>query len=321
MCNSIDTVAGSAPTVPAHDVVIVGSGVAGYTAALYAARAQLDTVVIEGTAPGGALMTTAVVENYPGAPEGTTGPNLVTQMRLQARRFGARLQGYHADALTLDRQLKAVSSGTKVWRSRAVILAMGSAPRRLAVPGGEALWNRGIRATAKDSGHRLRGQQVVVVGGGDAAMEEALFLAGIGSQVTVVHHRNKFRASSFTTARARAHDRVAMSTDTAVVAVLGDRRVDGVRVQHRISGSEWEIPASEVVVAIGDAPRSELLAGLVDLDPHGYVRTRCGFTQTSIDGVFAAGDLIDRRYRQAVTAAASGCAAALDAERWLARLG
>jgi thioredoxin reductase (NADPH) len=308
-----------APTDRLHDVVIVGSGAAGYTAALYTARAQLDTVLIEGTSSGGALMSTTVVDNYPGVPEGTTGPDLIHQMRSQAARFGARMSGDDADTVALDEDVKIVAAGEKTWHARAVILAMGSAPRRLTIAGGAELWGRGVRATAKGAELGLRGQEVAVIGGGGAAMEEALFLAGIAGKVTIVHHRNDFRASAITTSRVRAHDKITVLTDTEATAVLGGRHVAGLRVQHVVTGRERELPVSAVVVAIGHAPRSELVTGLVDLDPSGYVLTRDDTTHTSLAGVFAAGDLVDRRYRQAVTAAASGCAAALDAERWLAQ--
>lgn len=313
----------SAPAVPApariHDVVIVGSGPAGYTAGIYAARAQLDTVLIEGTSRGGALMTTTVVENYPGFREGTSGPLLVQDMCAQAKRFGAQLRPDDVDDFRLDGGVKTVAAAGKIWRSRAVILAMGSAPRALGIPGEKRLWGRGVSTTAKDAGLMLRGKDVAVVGGGDAAMEEALFLTGIAHSITIIHHRDTFRASPLTTARVRAHDKVTVQTNTSVLAVQGRRWVTGLRLRQHVDGAERDLPVSAVIVAIGHGPRSELLGGIVDLDPHGYVLTREGTSRTSVDGVFAAGDLVDRRYRQAITAAASGCASSLDAERWLAK--
>lgn len=313
----------SAPAVPApariHDVVIVGSGPAGYTAGIYAARAQLDTVLIEGTSRGGALMTTTVVENYPGFREGTSGPLLVQDMCAQAKRFGAQLRPDDVDDFRLDGDVKTVAAAGRVWRSRAVILAMGSAPRALGIPGEKRLWGRGVSTTAKDAGLMLRGKDVAVVGGGDAAMEEALFLTGIAHSITIIHHRDTFRASPLTTARVRAHDKVTVLTNTSVLAVQGRRWVTGLRLRQHVDGAERDLPVSAVIVAIGHGPRSELLVGIVDLDPHGYVLTREGTSRTSVDGVFAAGDLVDRRYRQAITAAASGCASSLDAERWLAK--
>ncbi|ORA75261.1 thioredoxin reductase [Mycolicibacter kumamotonensis] len=303
-----------------YDVVIVGSGAAGYTAAIYTARARLDTVLIEGTSRGGALMATSVVENYPGVPDPTTGPLLMEQMRVQAQRLGAHLQSQQVDAFTLDGDVKTVAAGQKIWHARTVILAMGSAPRGLGdVPGGQALRGRGITATAKSDGLVLRDHDVAVVGGGGAAMEEALFAAGMARNVTLIHRRNEFRSSAITIARIRAHHRITVLTDTEVTAVLGERRVTGLRLRELSTGAERELPVSAVVVAIGHVPRSELLTGRLDVDASGYVLTRDGTTHTSVDGVFAAGDLVDRRYRQAVTAAASGCAAALDAERWLAQ--
>lgn len=312
-----------APAVPEpgriHDVVIVGSGPAGYTAGIYAARAQLDTVLIEGTSRGGALMTTTAVENYPGFREGTSGPLLVQDMCAQAKRFGAQLHPDDVDDFRLDGDVKTVAAAGKVWRSRAVILAMGSAPRALGIPGEKRLRGRGVSTTAKDAGLLLRDKDVAVVGGGDAAMEEALFLTGIARSITIIHHRDTFRASPLTTARVSAHDKVTVLTNTSVLAVHGRRWVTGLRLRQRVDGAERDLPVSAVIVTVGQAPRSELLVGIVDLDPHGYVLTRDGTSRTSLDGVFAAGDLVDRRYRQAITAAASGCVSSLDAERWLAR--
>ncbi len=305
------------PAGHVHDIVIVGSGPAGYSAAIYAARARLDTVVIEGTSRGGSLMTTTVVENYPGFSEGTSGPLLVQDMRAQAERFGARLYPDDVDAFLLDGDVKTVTAAENARHSRAVILAMGSAPRGLGVPGEKRLQGRGISSTAKGEGLSLRDKDVAVVGGGDAAMEEALFLTTIARSITIIHHRDTFRSSAITTARVRAHDKVTMLTNMSVVAVRGEQRVTNLRLRQRITGAERDLPVSAVIVAVGQGPRSELLVGLLDLDPKGYVLTRDPTSHTSVDGVFAAGDLVDRRYRQAITAAASGCAAALDAERWL----
>ncbi|MCV7380052.1 thioredoxin reductase [Mycobacterium alsense] len=304
-----------------HDVVIVGSGPAGYTAAIYAARAQLDTVLIEGTSRGGALMTTTLVDNYPGFAEGTSGPGLVRHLRAQAERFGARLHFGDVDTFRLAGAVKTVGTAANTLHSRAVILAMGSAPRWLGVPGEMRLQGRGIGFTAKGDGLLLRDKDVAVVGGGDAAMEEALFSVGIARSVTIVHHRNTFRSSPITTARVRTHEKISVLTNTEVVAIRGERRVTGLRLRQRITGAECDLPVSAVIVAVGHGPRSELLVGLLDLDARGYVLTPDATSHTSVDGVFAAGDLVDRRYRQAITAAASGCAAALDAERWLAATG
>lgn len=304
-----------------HDIIIVGSGPAGCTAAIYAARAQLDTVLIEGTSRGGSLMTTTVVENYPGFADGTSGPLLVQDMGAQAERFGARRHPDDVDCFRLDGDVKTVTAAVNVWHSRAVILAMGSAARTLGVPGEKRLQGRGVSTTAKGEGFSLRDKDVAVIGGGDAAMEEALFLTEIACSVTIIHHRDTFRSSAITTARVRAHDKITVLTNTSVIAVRGQRRVTGLRLRQHINGVERELPVSAVIVAVGHGPRSELLAGLLDLDPNGYVLTRGGISHTSVDGVFAAGDLVDRRYRQAITAAASGCSAALDAERWLVETG
>ena len=252
-----------------HDVIIVGSSPAGYTAAIYAARAQLDAMLIEGTSRGGALMTTTVVENYPGFSEGTTGPLLVQDMRAQAERFGAHLHIGDVDTFGLDGDVKTVAAAANVWHSHAVILAMGSAPRGLGVPGEKRWQGRGISTTAKGEGSLLRDKDVAVVGGGDAAMEEALFLVGIARSITIIHHRNTFRSSAITTARVRAHDKITVLTNMAVTAVRGKRRVAGLRLRQRITGAERDLPVSAVIVAVGHGPRSELLLGRLDLDPHG----------------------------------------------------
>jgi thioredoxin reductase (NADPH) len=306
----------STPTV--HDVIVIGSGPAGYTAAIYAARAQLTPLVFEGTQYGGALMTTTEVENYPGFRDGITGPELMDEMREQALRFGADLRMEDVEAVTLDGPVKTVTVGDETYRARAVILAMGAAARHLGVPGEDKLLGMGVSTCATCDGFFFRDQDIAVVGGGDSAMEEATFLTRFARSVTVIHRRDGFRASRIMLERAKANDKITFVTNTQVTAVEGDTRVTGVRLLNNVTGEESTLAVTGVFVAIGHDPRSELVRGQVDLDPDGYVLVRDRTTSTSVDGVFASGDLVDRTYRQAVTAAGTGCSASIDAERWLA---
>jgi thioredoxin reductase (NADPH) len=309
----------SASTTTVHDVIVIGSGPAGYTAALYAARAQLTPVVFEGTSFGGALMTTTEVENYPGFREGILGPELMDQMREQALRFGADLRMEDVESVSLDGPVKSVTTAEGETRhARAVILAMGAAARYLHVPGEQELLGRGVSSCATCDGFFFRDQDIAVVGGGDSAMEEATFLTKFARSVTVVHRRDEFRASKIMLDRARANDKINFVTNSIVVAVEGDTTVTGLRLRDTATDTESTLPVTGVFVAIGHDPRSELVRGAVDLDPEGYVRVEGNTTHTSLDGVFAAGDLVDHTYRQAVTAAGTGCSAAIDAERWLA---
>ena len=302
-----------------HDVIVIGSGPAGYTAALYTARAQLAPLVFEGTAFGGALMTTTEVENYPGFRGGITGPELMDEMREQALRFGADLRMEDVESVSLDGPLKTVVTGDgDTHRARAVILAMGAAARYLQVPGEQELLGRGVSSCATCDGFFFKDQDIAVIGGGDSAMEEATFLTRFARSVKLVHRRDEFRASKIMLNRARNNDKIKFVTNHSVIAVEGDQTVTGLRVRDAVSGQEKTLPVTGVFVAIGHEPRSALLRDAVDTDPEGYVLTRGRTTATSLDGVFAAGDLVDRTYRQAVTAAGSGCAAAIDAERWLA---
>jgi len=305
------------PTV--HDVIVVGSGPAGYTAAIYTARAQLKPLVFEGTTFGGALMTTTEVENYPGFRSGITGPELMDEMREQALRFGADLRMEDVEAVSLDGPVKeVVTADGEKHRARAIILAMGAAARYLGVPGEQDLLGRGVSACATCDGFFFRDQDIAVIGGGDSAMEEATFLTRFARSVTLVHRREEFRASKIMLERARDNDKITFLTNTAVVAVEGETSVTGLRVRDTVTGRESALPVTGVFVAIGHDPRSELVRGAVDLDPDGYVLVRGQTTATSLEGVFAAGDLVDRTYRQAITAAGMGCSAAIDAERWLA---
>jgi thioredoxin reductase (NADPH) len=309
----------SSSTSTVHDVIVIGSGPAGYTAALYAARAQLVPVVFEGTAFGGALMTTTEVENFPGFRDGIQGPELMDQMREQALRFGADLRMEDVEAVSLSGPVKSVTTSEgETLQARAVILAMGAAARYLHVPGEQELLGRGVSSCATCDGFFFKDQDIAVIGGGDSAMEEATFLTKFARSVTLVHRREDFRASKIMLDRARANDKIIFRTNSAVLAVEGENTVTGLRLRDTLTGEESTLPVTGVFVAIGHDPRSELIRGQVDLDDAGYVLVRGHTTYTSLDGVFAAGDLVDHTYRQAITAAGTGCSAAIDAERWLA---
>jgi thioredoxin reductase (NADPH) len=304
-----------------RDVIIVGSGPAGYTAAVYAARAQLEPLVFEGTQFGGALMTTTEVENYPGFRDGIMGPDLMEQMRAQAERFGAELRSEDVEEVELTGPVKYVTANGTRYAAKAVILAMGAAARYLHVPGEQELLGHGVSACATCDGFFFRDQDIAVVGGGDSAMEEATFLTKFARSVTVVHRRQEFRASKIMLERARANEKIRWQLDSELLEVLGDGNVSGVQIRDTATGEESTLPVTGLFMAIGHDPRSELVKGQVELDEDGYVEVRPQTTYTNLDGVFAAGDLVDRTYRQAITAAGSGCAAAIDAERWLAEHG
>jgi thioredoxin reductase (NADPH) len=300
-----------------RDVIVVGSGPAGYTAAIYTARAVLDTLVVEGEVPGGALMAAGPVDNYPGAGPCVCGPALAAAMRDQAQRFGAELHPGDVDRFDLHGEIKTIAIGDELHHARAVVLAMGSINRPLNVQGARDFIGHGLSTSAKLDGAQFTGCEVAVVGGGDAAVEEALYLASRARRVTLVHHGHRLRASAIAVARLRAHPNVTILTSTEVLAVHGKHHVTGLRLRNTHSTADHDINVGAVFVAIGQMPRSNLLKGVVELDSRGYVRTRDGTNHTSVEGVFAAGDLIDQRYRQAITAAATGCAAALDAQRWI----
>lgn len=301
-----------------HELIIIGSGPAGYTAAVYAARAQLKPIVFEGTQFGGALMTTTEVENYPGFREGIMGPDLMDQMREQAIRFGADLRTEDVDEVSLRGPVKTVTVGDEIYRARAVILAMGAAPRYLGVPGEDTLLGRGVSSCATCDGFFFKDQDIAVIGGGDSAMEEATFLTRFARSVTLIHRRDEFRASKIMLERAYADPKITVLTNTRIVEVEGSDSVTGLKLENTLTGEGSQLPVTGMFVAVGHDPRSELVKDVVDVDPDGYVLVRDRSTYTSLEGVFAAGDLVDRTYRQAVTAAGSGCAAAIDAERWLA---
>src|SRR5215469_9222112 len=301
-----------------RNVIIIGSGPAGYTAALYAARADLQPLVFEGSVTsGGALMNTTDVENFPGFPDGIMGPDLMDLMRKQAERFGAELVADDVLAVDLKAEPKVVKTDTETYLARAVIIASGSGYRRLGVTGEDRLAGHGVSWCATCDGFFFRGQDIVVVGGGDSAMEEALFLTRF-SHVTVVHRRDALRASKIMQDRAFANPKITFLWNREVSEILGEDRVTGVRLRDTVTGAEEIHPAGGLFVAIGHDPRSGLFAEQLPTDPDGYLVVDQPSTRTVIDGVFACGDVVDRTYRQAVTAAGTGCAAALDAERWLA---
>jgi thioredoxin reductase (NADPH) len=301
-----------------HDVIIIGSGPAGYTAAVYAARAQLKPLVFEGVQFGGALMTTTEVENYPGFKEGITGPELMGEMREQAERFGADLRMDDVDEVSLEGPVKTVTVGDETFQARSVILAMGAAARHLGVPGEEERIGTGVSTCATCDGFFFRDQDIAVIGGGDSAMEEATFLTRFARSVTQIHRRDEFRAARIMLERAQANEKITFLTNTAVTEVEGEPKVTGLRLRDLVTGEESKLAVTGVFVAIGHDPRSDLVRGQVELDDEGYVVVAGRTTATSIDGVFAAGDLVDHTYRQAITAAGSGCSAAIDTERWLA---
>lgn len=301
-----------------RNLIIVGSGPAGYTAAVYAARAQLEPLVFEGTQFGGALMTTTDVENYPGFSDAIMGPDLMAQMRGQAERFGAELRAEDVESIELAGETKYVTVNGTRYAARAVLLAMGAAARYLGVPGEQRLLGHGVSSCATCDGFFFRDQDIAVVGGGDSAMEEATFLTKFARTVTIIHRREEFRASKIMLERARANEKIRWQLNSEVLEVLGENTVTGVRLADTQTGAESTLDVSGFFLAIGHDPRSELVRDQVDTDPEGYVRVQSPSTYTTVDGVFACGDLVDHVYRQAVTAAGSGCAAAIDAERWLA---
>jgi thioredoxin reductase (NADPH) len=306
-------------TGPQHrNVIVVGSGPAGYTAALYAARADLAPLVFEGTQYGGALMTTTDVENYPGVPEGILGPDLMTKLREQAERFGAELLPDDVVSLDLIGPVKTVRTLDATYTADAVILAMGSAYRKLGIPREDELAGHGVSWCATCDGFFFRDQDIAVVGGGDTAMEEATFLSRFARTVTVVHRRDTLRASRIMADRAELNPKIQWAWNSEVVDILGDQTVSGIRLRDTRTGAERELAVGGLFIAIGHEPRSELVQGQVDLDAEGYVTVSPESTRTNLAGVFAAGDLVDHRYRQAITAAGTGCAAAIDAERYLA---
>lgn len=307
---------------PPREVIIIGSGPAGYTAALYSARAQLKPLVFEGSVTaGGALMTTTEVENYPGFPDAIMGPALMDDMRAQAERFGAELVPDDVTGVDLAGDIKIVrtSDGTE-HRARAVILTMGSGYRKLGLPDEDRLSGRGVTWCATCDGFFFRDQNIAVVGGGDTAVEEATFLTKFAATVTMLVRRDELRASKIMAQRAMDNPKITLAWNSAVDEIIGDEQVSGLVVRDTVTGQSRDLDVTGLFIAIGHDPRSELVKGQVDLDAEGYVLVEAPTTYTNLPGVFAAGDLVDHRFRQAVTAAGTGCAAAIDAERWLADL-
>lgn len=302
-----------------RNVIIIGSGPAGYTAAIYAARAQLSPIIFEGSVTaGGALMNTTEVENFPGFTEGIMGPQLMEQMRGQAERFGAELITDDVTEVNLDGDIKTVTDGSgNTYQARSVILAMGSGYRELGLPNEKRLSGHGVSWCATCDGFFFRGQDIAVVGGGDSAVEEATFLTRFANSVTLIHRRDSLRASKIMQERALSNEKMRFAWNSEVVDVLGEDKVSGVVLKDTVTGETRELPITGLFIAIGHDPRSELLTGKVNLDSEGYVEVDAPSTRTSVTGVFACGDLVDHTYRQAITAAGSGCAAALDAERFL----
>ena len=303
-----------------RDVIIIGSGPAGYTAAIYAARAELSPLVIASSVEaGGELMKTTEVENFPGFPDGIQGPDLMLAMRAQALKFGAEIVTDDVTALDLTGDVKTVTDSTgNVWPSQTVILAMGSKYRRLGIPDEETYSAKGVSWCATCDGFFYRGKHVAVVGGGDAAVEEATFLTRFASQVTLIHRRDALRASEVMIQRLMANPAVEVIWNTQIVGLTGDGKLDGL-ILRRNDGVESHLAVDGLFEAIGSVPQSELVAGQVNLDDAGFVMVSEPGTSTSVDGVFACGDLVDHVYRQAIVAAGSGCRAAIDAERWLAQ--
>jgi len=301
------------------DVVIVGSGPAGYTAAIYAARAQLSPILYEGSVTaGGALMNTTEVENFPGFKEGIMGPDLMDQMRNQALRFGTKIITDDIVKMELNSEIKTLTDGSgSMVRTNSVILAMGSAYKEIGLPNEKRLSGRGVSWCATCDGFFFRDQAIAVVGGGDSAMEEANFLTKFASKVTVIHRRDSLRASKIMAERAMANPKIEFLWNSEVIDVLGSEKVTGLKIRNLKSNEESVKDFTGLFVAIGHLPRSELVRGEVDLDSEGYVKVEGRSTKTNLEGVFACGDLVDHTYRQAITAAGSGCQAALDAERFL----
>jgi len=303
-----------------HEVVIVGSGPAGLTAAVYAARANLHPIVIEGLGAGGQLMLTTDVENYPGFPEGIMGPDLMLRFREQAERFGTTFVTADADRVDLSSRPFTVQVGSEEYRSRALIISTGASAQMLGLPSEQRLLGHGVSTCATCDGFFFREQHIGVVGGGDTAIEEALFLTKFASKVTVVHRRDELRASKVMQDRAFANPKIEFRWNSVVDEVLGDTKLEGARLSNVVTGVSDDVGLTGLFVAIGHTPNTDLFKGQLEMDGNGYIITDGGSARTSVEGVFAAGDVQDHVYRQAITAAGTGCMAAIEAERWLAEI-
>jgi thioredoxin reductase (NADPH) len=304
-----------------HEVMIVGSGPAGLTAALYSARAELKPFVIEGAAAGGQLMLTTEVENYPGFPSGIMGPDLMLNMRKQAERFGAEFLTDDVTEVDFSGDIKRVKVGNDEYAARAVIISTGARARWLGLPHEQRLIGHGVSSCATCDGFFFRGQDIVVIGGGDSAMEEATFLTRFAESVTVVHRRDSLRASKIMQDRAMKNEKIRFAWNSSVTDVFGEAKVEGVELTDTVTGEKSRLDVAGLFVAIGHDPNTSLFKGQIALDGEGYILVDAPSTRTDVDGVFACGDCVDHTYRQAITAAGTGCAASLDAERYLASLG
>ncbi len=301
-----------------HDTIIVGTGCAGLTAAIYAARANLKPLVLEGHEPGGQLSITTLVENFPGWPDGIQGPQLIENMRMQASRFGTDFRLGHLSSVDLSKRPFQLHLGKDVLHTRTLIIASGASARWLGLPSEHALIGHGVSSCATCDGFFFAGKEIAVIGGGDSAMEEALFLTRFATKVTLIHRREHFRASKIMLERAIAHEKIKFLTNTAVEEVLGveQKEVTGLKLHNLASGERFVLPVSAMFLGIGHEPNAKMFVGQIDLDNDGYIRTHDNVF-TRVAGVFACGDVQDRRYRQAVTAAGSGCMAALEVEKFL----
>jgi thioredoxin reductase (NADPH) len=307
---------------PVRETVILGTGCAGLTAAIYAARANLKPLVIEGHEPGGQLSLTTLVENFPGFPDGIQGPELIENMRKQAARFGAEFMSGHLDSADLSQQPFKLNLGRQTLETRTLIIASGASARWLGLPNEKALIGKGVSSCATCDGFFFKGLPITVIGGGDSAMEEALFLTRFATRVTLIHRRESFRASKIMLDRARQHEKIEFMTDTVVEDVydINKNEVTGLKLRNVKTGKVWDFPTSAMFLGIGHEPNAKMFAGQLDMDPDGYLKTH-DFVMTRVPGVYACGDVQDRRYRQAITAAGSGCAAALEVEKFLEEQG